>query len=129
MSTDTPKPDRSAELRMYIVIRTDLGMPVGKLAVQVGHAVASTILKAASSIPDRVRTYMEVDQAKISVRVDSEAALQRAFAECEAAGLPCEMIQDAGRTVFPEPTLTVMAVGPCLRAELPNFVRRLRLFE
>lgn len=61
-------------------------------------------------------------------RVTNEGELLSCVDACKAAGLVA-VVKDAAHTVFPEPTWTVGAVGPCYRTDLPKKVLRLQLFE
>lgn len=123
------------ELRVYIVVRNDIEMPLGKAFAQVGHAVLGTVEAARKADPRRVAEYLgegdfaliDEGHAKIALR-GKEKDLRRAAAELAEAGIPHALIQDAGRTVFAEPTLTCLGVGPVRKSELPKFVQKLQLY-
>lgn len=119
----------SPELRMWLLVRLDLRMPLGKFAAQAGHGYTTGLWLSSQRDPVLVETYMRHSQAKIAVGVRHEQELLACIAECEEAGLIAVAIKDAGRTVFERPTVTVGAVGPCYRKDLPKRVRRLRLFD
>lgn len=110
-------------LRIWIAVRRDLDMPPGKMAVQVGHAVASLIHKG-GKIVDK---YMEASQAKIVVYVANEAQASAVVRECERAFIPVVSIVDAGLTVFNAPTMTAVGFGPSARDDLPGALRCLPL--
>lgn len=114
------------ELRLYCILRADLGedVPQGKLCVQTGHAFVSAILSAA---PDKVSTYMANEQPKIVLKAKSAEIIRRAAEECQAAGINHHVVVDVGRTIFPEPTMTCIGLGPITRGELPKFIARLQL--
>ena len=116
-----------AELKMWIAVRADLDMPVGKLCAQVGHGVASTLMAALQADPQNVADYFSNSQTKIAVRVNSEVELIRVHDEARQIGIPTALIMDAGRTIFAEPTRTVCAFGPCEPEKLTGFLKRLRL--
>jgi PTH2 family peptidyl-tRNA hydrolase len=117
--------DLETELRIWCAVRTDLEIPVGKLAIQSGHAFVAALWSAPL---ETAKAYMsEAGQAKIAVRVKNEAELFKSFELCKASGLNAVIVEDAGRTVFNEPTFTTMAVGPCLWSDLPKAFKRLRL--
>jgi len=64
-------------------------------------------------------TWMTGRFAKICVGVTSEAELDDVMARARAAGLPCALIVDAGRTEFHGvPTKTCCAVGPAYADEI-----------
>lgn len=130
-SPSAPAPE---ELKMWVVIRTDIAMPLGKLAAQVGHAFyAMSDEMWFGDVPKAkwhdYKAYRTGSNAKIAVRADTEAMLLRIHKEAQEAGIPSHLVLDAGRTVFAEPTYTVCAFGPARRSELPPFLRRLRLYE
>jgi PTH2 family peptidyl-tRNA hydrolase len=132
MDTETQKHTATAdpkaeELKMWIAVRDDLDMPPGKLAVQAGHGFLSAYLMAMGTFPERAKRYHDNQQPKIGVRARNLEALERIAAEAAKAGIPFALITDAGRTVFPEPTVTVCAFGPCFRSELPPHLKRLRM--
>lgn len=114
------------ELKIWIVVRQDLDMPVGKMIAQGGHAVDWALASAPDDIVSKYRAQMT---PKITVKVKNLYALDRAFNEAKEAGLPCAYIIDEGRTVFPEPTPTCIGIGPCYRAELPKFVQRFQMMD
>lgn len=121
--------DPKKELKMWLFVRGDLTMPAGKLAVQAGHAFCACLWRSSliASGSDLVAYYMVGSYAKIAVRVADEAELHKTVEACVKEGLVSVAIRDEGRTIFPEPTYTVGAVGPTYREALPSSVRRLRL--
>jgi peptidyl-tRNA hydrolase, PTH2 family len=130
--------NNSKELKMWLVVRGDIEIPKGKLAAQAGHGFCSALMKAINH--DRkfidetyeepiVEAYFRQNQPKITVIAKNLAALERGYTECVENGLPCAIIEDLGRTIFPEPTTTVFAVGPCFSDELPKFVQRFQLMK
>lgn len=117
------------ELKMWLAVRIDLPMPIGKLAAQVGHGFVRLVLEAAVADVELVKRYQSEGEAKITVQVPNEWGLRRVADECRRAGIPHALVTDAGRTVFDRPTVTVCAFGPRLRSELPAYLRRLRLLS
>lgn len=121
------------ELKMWIVVRTDIDIPKGKLAAQAGHAIASTLIKAlqrdATDRTDTVETYFKMNQPKIVVAGKNADHLSRIYNECKELNISCDLIIDEGRTVFSEPTITVLGIGPCYRNELPKSAQRLQLLK
>lgn len=120
--------DLTEEYKIWIALREDLTIPLGKAITQGGHGVDMT-LEAAEATPERIQLYRACNRPKITCWIKNEAAVRRAHAECVAAGLPSAFVTDAGRTVFAEPTVTVFAVGPARFSELPRFVQRLQLLR
>jgi PTH2 family peptidyl-tRNA hydrolase len=114
-----------SELRMWVAVRVDINMPIGKLCAQVGHGFLLAITRA---IPEIAHSYIDSgSMTKITVKVNSEDELKAVEAAAKEAGIPCAFIVDAGRTVFNEPTPTVCAFGPCFRDDLPPLLKSLSL--
>lgn len=117
-------------MRLYVVVRGDLEAPSPKWMVQASHACMEVFWEAERFAPERASRYRDEEaHAKIVVKAKNYDALMRAFEECRAVGIPCVTITDAARTVFPEPTMTCMGIGPCSYAELPKYVQKLQLLK
>ena len=112
-------PERSA--KQVIVMRKDLGMRKGKMIAQGAHASLKVLADRGRAGDDLVIPLDEPTRewlvsgrfTKVCVSVDSEAALDDVVARATAAGVPCALIVDSGRTEFHGvPTKTCCAVGP-----------------
>lgn len=122
------------EKRIYIGVRTDLGMSAGKLVAQAGHAVVGlydTSLRYGSveefgGVLEYVRG---AGQVKIAVRVDSLEELMRVEKECKEQGVRSYVVHDAGRSEVDPGTETVIAFGPVSREDLLGGLRRLRVLD
>jgi peptidyl-tRNA hydrolase len=100
------------ERAVYIVMRADLNMSRGKEIAQAVHAInAMTPIDVAEMVKDRL--------AVICVRADSEDELRLLIAEAVIETCPVAPVVDAGRTVFDQPTLTCVAIGPVEKGALP----------
>lgn len=116
------------ELRLYAVVRADLEIPTGKLVAQTGHAYLGVLLQCLEDNPGLADEYLRTKrQTKICVTAKNLKALERVMRECEEAGIVVHLVEDAGLTVFPKPTVTALGLGPVSRNQLPPFVRRLQL--
>ncbi len=113
-----------AEYKQCIIVRDDLKLSKGKLAVQVAHAAVSSYELA----DDEVReAWKDGGQKKVILRV---ATLQELFELKESArkhGLPVALITDAGLTEVPPGTITVLGVGPAEASELDKITGHLKL--
>jgi PTH2 family peptidyl-tRNA hydrolase len=97
-------------MKLVLVVRTDLDMGRGKIAAQVAHAaVAATLasLRRADLAP-----WLHEGQPKVVLRVAGQEQLGEIITLAQAAGLPVEIVQDAGRTQLTPGTTTCCAVGP-----------------
>jgi len=100
--------------KLSLVVRTDLGMGRGKLAAQVAHAAVTAVLTAqltANGSAD-LAGWLADGQPKVVLSVGSGAELGKLAAAAKAAGLPTQVITDAGRTQLAPGTVTCCAIGP-----------------
>jgi len=98
------------ETKLTLVVRADLGMGRGKIAAQAAHAAVAAALSSAGSRD--FRNWLRDGQPKVVLRVPGPEQLDEIVAQAGAAGLPVEIIQDAGRTQLEPGTTTCCAVGP-----------------
>ena len=122
-----PFPDR--DTKQYIVIRKDLHMRAGKIAVQASRASDALMATYRKGLPDEeVESWLNDGLNKrISVYVDSEAEL-KAFIELadELGWLHAEAI-DVGITEFQGMTLTCAVIGPKLSDTISPHFKHLKL--
>ena len=98
--------------KQVIVIRRDLKMGKGKIAVQACHASIDAFIRAQRECPEIVDKWLREGQKKVVVKVDSEEELIEIFRDASLEGLPCSLIRDAGRTQLTPGTYTAVAIGP-----------------
>jgi PTH2 family peptidyl-tRNA hydrolase len=109
--------------KQVIVMRKDLGLRKGKLIAQGAHASLQVLLGAGAveegaarlTVPvwPALAAWLAAGVTKVCVSVDSEGALDAVVARARAAGLPCALIIDSGRTELRGvPTKTCCAIGP-----------------
>ncbi len=103
-----------AEYKQVIIVRTDIDMSRGKLAVQVAHAavMAACMAYRSSRWRDWFDEWWRTGQKKVVVRGGGEADLLRLAGLAERLGLPVSIVRDAGRTELAPGTLTAVGVGP-----------------
>ncbi len=112
-------------MKLTLVVRADLGMGRGKIAAQAAHAAVAATL-ASLGTPDFL-AWLRDGQPKVVVRVGSEAELQAIAAQATAAGLPVQVIHDAGRTQVAEGTPTCCAIGPAAESRIDTVTGELAL--
>ncbi len=102
--------------KLALLMRTDLDMGRGKIAVQAAHAAVMAVLATRGSRD--CRTWLDDGQPKVVLRVSGEDELSRLAAAALAAGLPVELVRDAGRTQLAPGTPTCCAIGPAESARV-----------
>ena len=98
--------------KQVIVVRTDLDMSSGKLAVQVAHGAVAASERVKREKREWFDAWLKEGQKKVVVEVDGERELRRLQKQAHELGLHAETIQDAGLTELPAGTMTVLAIGP-----------------
>ncbi len=96
--------------RLTLVVRSDLGMGRGKIAAQAAHAAVAATLAALGTAD--FRAWLRDGQPKVVLKAVSEDDLFAIAQRAIDAGLPVQVIHDAGRTQVAEGTPTCCAIGP-----------------
>lgn len=117
----------SLEVKQVIVVRRDVKMGKGKLAVQVAHASVAALLEALNSRKEWVDTWLRQGQKKIVVRVDSLDELLRIYDRAKNAGLPTALISDRGLTQLEPGTITAVGIGPAPSKRIDEITGELKL--
>lgn len=102
------------EFKQVIVVRSDIKMSKGKLAVQVAHAAVEAVIKC---IYDKnCSRYFELwriqGQKKIVVKVKSLEELLDIKKHAEELNIVTALIVDAGLTELQPGTITALGIGP-----------------
>ncbi len=139
-----------SELRLYAIINkealaacTAVGNR-GKMMAQAGHAFLHTwwdaedrdrakyeTLDAWDDAPGRSHDYRHSQLAvKILLSGDNAAQLQAWYDEMKDndKGIGVSLVTDAGRTIFKEPTITFLGIGPITKEEAPEWLQNLKPF-
>jgi PTH2 family peptidyl-tRNA hydrolase len=99
-------------MKLVVVVRTDIKMSKGKLAVQVAHAAVECALKTLKIDEKKVKKWRSEGAKKIAVKggsIDEIFALKK---EAEDWGMVNYLVCDRGLTQFKEPTITCLGIGP-----------------
>jgi len=98
--------------KQVIVVRSDLKISKGKLAAQVAHAAVTSFYKSLQTNKDVVIAWLNNNQPKIVLKVNSESELLRLHNSAVESGLVSVIIRDAGLTELPPGTITCIGIGP-----------------
>jgi PTH2 family peptidyl-tRNA hydrolase len=115
------------EFKQVLVIRTDLKMSRGKIAVQAAHAAVSAAEEARKHKPTAWRKWLREGQKKVAVKVSDESVLLRLREKATKAGLPVHLIRDRGLTELPPGTVTALGIGPARTDTVDKLTRDLPL--
>lgn len=120
-------------LRMYAIVRNDLGMLSGKMASQAGHAFVGVFYDALQSSPSLIADYTvehpKSPGTKICLQADSLDAITRAHEEAKRRGIPAFLVVDSGCSNFfaGQPIVTALGLGPAKRRDIKKIVGRFQL--
>lgn len=111
-------------LKQVILVRMDLKLPKGKLAVQAAHASVSAVL---NSDKKKVQEWNEEGMKKSVLKVADEKELIKYLQKSKDAGLKTALITDAGKTVVEPGTRTCIGIGPAEEEEIDKITGKLPL--
>ena len=95
--------------KQVILVRMDLKLPKGKMAVQCAHASSSALIK---SHKDDIKKWQSEGMKKVVLKVDGLNELLKYKQQAEDLGLITALIEDAGKTVLEPGTVTCLGIGP-----------------
>ena len=114
--------------KMVIILRIDLKMSKGKIAVQAGHAAVSAAEEARKKHPEWWKRWIAEGQCKIAVRARKVEELLELEREVKKLELPSALISDQGLTELPPGTITCLGIGPAPSNEVDKITGELDLF-
>ncbi len=115
------------DYKQVMVVRDDLEMSKGKLAVQVAHASLSAAEKARKQNKEWYENWRNERQKKVVVKVSSKEELKNLKKEAEIQNIPNHLVKDAGLTELQPETPTVLGVGPAPNDEVDKVTGDLKL--
>ena len=115
------------EVKMVLVVNTELGMGRGKVAAQCGHAAVACFKEALAEQPALVAAWERVGQTKVVVRGGGEESLLGVSRAGRQAGLVVAEVRDAGRSQVEAGSLTVVGIGPASNQLVDKVAGKLKL--
>lgn len=98
----------------------------GKMHAQAGHAFLHAWWDAEKRFPEAARRYRDEQAAtKVVLAAENEAELREMYERIHPL-CGCTLVVDAARTVFPEPTVTFLGVGPISPDQAPDWLKALK---
>ena len=108
--------------KQIIIIRADLKLPKGKLAVQVAHASVDSAFKSTN-----FKAWREEGQKKVVVRVENLKELLVYYNKAKDLDFSTSLIKDAGKTVVEPGTITAVGLGPEKEEDLDLLTKDLKM--
>lgn len=100
--------ENKVEYKLAVVIRKDLGMRCGKIAVQVGHGVAIAMDRTNE---DTITRWFERGMKKTVLKVSSMEELLDIKMKCDVRNVKCYSIVDYGLTQIEPNSTTGVVIG------------------
>lgn len=98
--------------KQALVIRLDLKIGRGKIAVQCAHAAVSAAEEARIHFPQWWKGWLGEGQRKIALKVPDLETLLHLENSARRNHLPVYLIRDRGLTQLPPDTVTCVGIGP-----------------
>ena len=111
---------------MALIVRHDLNLSTGKVAVQCAHAAVSCTLAARKSHARLVERWRQSGARKICLKAETRSDLQMLAGRAQGAGLVVHLVKDAGHTEVEPGTITVLGIGPGPRRSIDALVGDLK---
>ena len=111
-------------VKQIVVVNESLGLPRGKLAVQVAHAAVAAFIEADG---EAKRMWLANGMTKVVLGCPDAEELGQIEAAAKERGIPACLIADAGRTVLPAGTVTCVGIGPASGRALDEITGGLKL--
>jgi PTH2 family peptidyl-tRNA hydrolase len=112
--------------KQVIIVRKDISMSIGKLAVQVAHAAIGSYKLCDKKI---IEKWEKNGAKKIVVEVDNIEELLKLEEKAKKMNIPNFLVIDAGLTEFPEPTITCLGLGPEEETKINKITGNLKLLK
>ncbi len=109
--------------KQVIVMRNDLKLGKGKIAVQCAHASLGAVKDADERIVD---VWEEKGAKKVVVKVSDINQLKDIYRKAKGK-LPCFLVRDAGLTQLEAGTITCLGIGPDEERKIDKITGKLKL--
>jgi PTH2 family peptidyl-tRNA hydrolase len=113
-----PSKPKVGEMKMVLVLRGELRLTAGKMAVQAAHAAVMLVRQAESHRGNDLEAWLQQGQKKIALLVPTLDELVAIERRARADGILTAFVEDAGMTEVPPGTRTCLGLGPAPAARL-----------
>lgn len=115
------------QLKLVLVIRTDLKLSKGKTCSQVAHAAVMCFKTALETNSSLANKWLFLGQPKIVLKVESLQQLESLQQQAKESNIISAIVKDAGRTQITPGTVTCIGLGPDYDGKLDAIVKDLKL--
>ena len=99
-------------LKQVILMRSDLNLPKGKMAVQAAHASVDAAFEMFKRDKKKLGAWKDQGMKKVVLKVKDDKELLSLIKSAEDEGMVAITITDAGKTVVKPGTMTCGCIGP-----------------
>lgn len=121
-----PRPTEE-ELKMVLVVRSDVGMSTGKVASQCVHAALGAYRVCQLLNPSLLEEWRSMGEKTVALRCSSETEMAQLQLQASTANIATYAVRDAGRTEVAAGCKTVLAIGPQRSDLIDSITGHLRL--
>ena len=111
---------------MALLVRKDLRLSSGKVAVQCAHGAVNAALFAKKTETRIFQRWQETGTRKICLKVEDLIELNDYLKQAKMSGILTYVVSDAGMTEIPKGTVTVLAIGPAPRKSMDMLLNNLK---
>jgi len=111
-------------LKQAIILRSDIGMSVGKLCVQACHASIGSCENVDFNV---LKSWKTEGQKKIVLEVQSRDEIVKLYKKAKDMKIPCFLVKDAGLTELKPGTITALGIGPDNEEKINKITGSLKL--
>ena len=104
--------------KVVLVLRGELRLTAGKVAVQAAHAAVMLTRAAESRNPAALDQWLREGQKKIALVVPTLGELELLDRAARAKGVPTVWVEDAGLTEVAPGTRTCLGLGPARASQV-----------
>jgi len=112
------------EYKQVILVREDLKLDKGKMAVQVAHASLEAALRSDKEI---IKKWRAKGMKKVVLKIKNKEELFKYKEIAKDNNLKTALITDAGRTAIEPGTKTCLAIGPDEEKKIDDITGNLKM--
>ncbi|HMK54771.1 MAG TPA: peptidyl-tRNA hydrolase Pth2 [Methanobacteriaceae archaeon] len=113
-------------MKQVIIMRGDLPISRGKLAVQACHGSLGSYKRADRS---KIIKWEREAEKKVVLKVKDQEELYQIYELVKATDIPYYLVRDAGHTELPPSTVTCLGIGPDEDEKIDKITQELKLLK